>query len=154
MRRRQEGQRGESAGVLRGQTQSDCAAMGVAEDNGLVELERVKEAGDDARCGFEIRSDVIAALRQACAGKVESNDVVADLHLLHERHKGGCGTHESVQQDERRSSPHRIPEFEVREAQAIDMKMTAFWHCRSFFSVGIVGTVDDWRQAVNKINLT
>jgi hypothetical protein len=42
-----------------------------------------------------------------------------------------------VQQNERRPSLHRNPEFEVGEAQTIYRKITAFGHCRSFFSVEI-----------------
>jgi hypothetical protein len=130
---REQRQRSKASGIAGGKTKGDGPAVGVAQDDGLLELERVQEAGDYFRGRLEVSGDVRTALREACAGEIESDDVVAAFHLLHERKKGGGRAHEPVKKDERGCSLHRRSFFEVGQLQAIEMKMTAFGHCRSFF---------------------
>jgi len=72
--------------------------------------------------------DVVTAFGLTGAGEIEGDNVEVGMELLHEGDEGGGATHEAVQEDERGLMLHRPSLFEVGEAKAIELKMTALHH--------------------------
>jgi len=72
--------------------------------------------------------DVVATLGLACAWEIEGDDVEVGVELLHKGDEGVGATHEAVNEDERGLILHRLSLFEVREAKAIELNMTALHH--------------------------
>jgi hypothetical protein len=106
--------------------------MRMAEDDGAVHMELGKDAADLLGGGGEARVDVVTALGLACAGEVEGDDVEVGAELLHEGDEGVGAAHEAVQEDERGLMLHRPSLFEVREAKAIELYVTALHHGAGF----------------------
>ena len=128
MRGREEHERAHGVTMTRGETHGDGSAMGVAEEDGAVEVELGEDAADLLGGGGEAGVDVVAALGLAGAGEVEGDDVQVGVELLHEGNEGVGAAHEAVKEDERGLMLHRPSLFEVREAKAIELKMTALHH--------------------------
>ena len=93
-----------------------------------MQMELGEDAADLFGGGGEAGIDVVAALGLAGAGEVEGDDVEVGVKLLHERDEGVGATHEAVKEDERGLILHRPSLFEVREAKAIELNMTALHH--------------------------
>jgi hypothetical protein len=91
-------------------------------------MELGEDAADLLGGGGEAGVDVVAALGLAGAGEVEGDDVEAGVKLLHEGDEGVGAAHEAVEEDERGLILRRPSLFEVREAKAIELKMTALHH--------------------------
>ena len=128
VRGRDEDERANGFAVVCGEAHGDGSAMGVAEDDGAVKMELREDAANLLGGGGEARVDVVAALGLTGSGKIEGNNVEVGAELLHERNEGVGATHEAVQEDEGGLSLHRLSSFEVREAKAIELKMTALHH--------------------------
>jgi len=128
MRGRNEDERADGLAVPRGEAHGDCSAVGVAQEDGAVEVEVGEDAADLIGGGGEAGVEVVAALRLAGAGEVEGDDMQPGVELLHEGNEGVGAAHEAVKEDERRLVLHRPSLFEVREAKAIELKMTALHH--------------------------
>jgi hypothetical protein len=114
--------------VLRGEAHGDGSAVGVAEEDGLMEVELSEDAAYLLGGGGEAGVDVVAALGLSSAGEIEGDDVEVGVELLHEGDEGFGASHEAVEQDERGLMLHHPSLFEVREAKAIELKMTALHH--------------------------
>jgi len=93
-----------------------------------VEVEIGEDAADLIGGGGEAGVEVVAALGLAGAGEVEGDDVQVRLELLHEGDERVGAAHEAVKEDERGLMLRRPSLFEVREAKAIELKMTALHH--------------------------
>ena len=102
--------------------------MRVAEEDGAVQVEGVEDSADVFGGGGEAGIDVGTALGLAGAGEIEGDDVEVRLELLDEGDEGVGATHEAMQQDERGLGLGRPSLFEVREAKAIELNMTARHH--------------------------
>jgi len=100
----------------------------MAEDDGTVQMELVEDPADLFCGGGHARVDVVAAFGLAGAGEIEGDNVEVGAQLLHEGDEGGGAAHEAVKQNERGLILHRSSLFEVREAKAIELNMTALHH--------------------------
>ena len=125
---RDEDKRADRLAMICGETHRDRSPMGVAEDDGAVQMELVEDAADLLGGGGEAGVDVVAALGLAGAGEIEGDDVEVGAELLHEGDEGVGATHEAVKEDERGLILRRLSLFEVREAKAIELNMTALHH--------------------------
>ena len=99
--------------MICGEAHRDRSAMGVAEDDGAVEMELGEDATDLLCGGGEAGVDVVATLGLAGAGEIEGDDVEFGLELLHEGNEGVGAAHEAVQEDERGLILRRLSLFEV-----------------------------------------
>jgi len=111
-----------------GQVGGDGSAVGVAEHDGAMHLQRGEKTGDDACSGRETGVDFGVALREAGAGEIERDDMLMGAERLHEWNKGLRAAHESVEQDERRRIRRRRSSFEVSQALAVQMQMALIQH--------------------------
>jgi len=128
MRRREEHERMYGVAVMRGKAHRDGSAMGVAKDDGLVEVKFGEQAADLAGGDGKAGIDVVAALGLAGSGEVECDDVQIGVKLLHQGDEGFSATHEAVDEDERGLILRRLSLFEVREAKAVHHNLAAFHH--------------------------
>ena len=116
-----------------GEAHRDGAAVGVAENDGAVQLSSNEEALDELGGDVETGVDVAAALGVSGTGKIEGEDVDAGMEFFHQRNEGLRATHEAMEEEERRLCRRRPSLFEEREAKAVDVKLAAFDHgCRIF----------------------
>ncbi len=105
MRGREQHQRMHGMTVMRGEAHGHGSAMGVTENDGLVEVELGEEAADLLGGGGQAGIDVLAAFGLAGSGKVECDDVEVGLELLHQRNEGVRAAHQSMDKDERWAGP-------------------------------------------------
>jgi hypothetical protein len=114
--------------MICGEAHGDGSAMGVAEDGGTIQLELGEDTAYLLCNGGEACVDVVTALGLTGTWEIEGDDVKVGGQLLHERDEGFGAAHEAVKEDERGLILHRPSLFEVREAKAIELKMTALQH--------------------------
>jgi hypothetical protein len=143
---RDEDERTDGLAMVRGETHGDGSAMGVAEDDGAIEVEGVEDVADLLGGGGEAGVDVGATLGLAGAWEIEGDDVLFGLELLHEGDERIGATHEAVEQDERGPILGELPLFEVREAKAIELNGLAdhhLWGCT--YGIGAANEVGSER---------
>lgn len=118
----------EGVTVVGGEAHRHGSAMGVAKDNGFVEVQLSEKAADLTGGDGEAGIDVVAAFRLAGSRKVECDDVQVGVKLLHQGDEGFGAAHEAVDEDERRLILRCLSLFEVREAKAVHHNLAAFYH--------------------------
>jgi hypothetical protein len=128
MRRRDEDKRTDRLTVVCGEAHGDGSAMGVTEEDGAMQVERIEDAADLLGGGGEAGVDVGAALGLAGSGEIKSDDVLVGVELQHEGDEGSGATHEAVEQNDRGLILGRFTLFEVREAKAVELNMLALNH--------------------------
>ena len=99
--------------MVGGEAEGDGSAVGMPEDDGLMQLQDCQKAADVLGGGAKTRVDVVAALGMSGAGEVESNDVLVGVDLFDQGNEGLRAAHEAVQQNKRGLILRRLSPFEV-----------------------------------------
>ena len=105
MRRRDQDQRANRIRVVGGGGHGDRSAVGVTEEDRLVQVELGEDAANELCGGREAGVNVVTALRLTGAGKVERDDVLVRVQCLHKGHEGVGATHQPVGEGRVRADP-------------------------------------------------
>jgi hypothetical protein len=118
--------------MIGGDGHRDGSSVGVAEEDGAVQVEVVQDLAYLLSRGGEAGVDIVSALGLAGSGEIQSDDVLAGVELLHEGDEGVGTTHEAVEQYDRGLILHRLPLFEVGEAKSFELNVLALHHTWGF----------------------